>query len=205
MLKPIRPLDAAPTELLDMATVREHLKIDTDTSGSPPTHPDDTLITALITAARESAEAFLNGRIVVNQDFEAVFDAFEDEMDLQAWPVNSITSITYVDADGATQTLGAGVYFLDNYNVPATVRLGYQQQWPSVRPVANAIKVTFNAGSTDTMSPDDFPCPLVIKQAMLLTIGHLYENRQDVVATQRYELPLGVKALLQPHRINMGM
>lgn len=205
MNKPLRPIDAAPVELLDLATVRTHLKIDTDTSGSPPTHPDDDLIIALITTARESVESYLDGRKVVNQDFEAVFDGFEDEMGLQAWPVNSITSITYVDEDGATQTLSAGVYFLDNYDVPATVRLGWGQMWPAARPVANSVKVTFNAGSTDGLSPDDYPCPKVIKQAMLLTIGHLYENRQDVVSTQRYELPLGVKALLQPHRLELGM
>jgi hypothetical protein len=47
------------------------------------------------------------------------------------------------------------------------------------------------------------PVPSDIKAAMLLTIGHLYANRESVTigSTQGHELPLGVKHLLQPYRV----
>lgn len=47
-----------------------------------------------------------------------------------------------------------------------------------------------------------------VKAAVLLQVGTLYQNRESV--TQQaggnvIELPLGVKWLLDPYRINMGM
>lgn len=44
-----------------------------------------------------------------------------------------------------------------------------------------------------------------VQAAVLLTLGHLYENRTSVDTVQKQELPLGVASLLQPHRINIGM
>lgn len=44
-----------------------------------------------------------------------------------------------------------------------------------------------------------------IRAAMLLTLGHLYANREDVViGTISSVLPLGSRALLAPYRIGMG-
>jgi len=43
-----------------------------------------------------------------------------------------------------------------------------------------------------------------IKIGMLLTLGHLYENREDVVAgasAGAVELPIGAKHFLWPHRV----
>lgn len=47
-----------------------------------------------------------------------------------------------------------------------------------------------------------------IKAAILLTLGHLYRNREDVVAgpsAGALALPLGARALLQSKRIGMGV
>lgn len=45
-----------------------------------------------------------------------------------------------------------------------------------------------------------------IKAAVLLTLGHLYENREDVVAGVAVtELPTGAKCLLRPHRAIPGV
>lgn len=44
-----------------------------------------------------------------------------------------------------------------------------------------------------------------IKAAVLLTIGHLDANREDVVVGATVaELPRGVRSLLQPYRVGMG-
>lgn len=206
MDKPLRPITTAPAEVITLEQARLHLKLDTDVSGSPPTHPDDDLITRLITVAREAAENY-TGRAIAQQQYELALDAFPsgDEVSLQTSPVTAIDSVTYVDTAGATQTLSAGVYHLDDYQMVPAMRLGWSQQWPATRDQGNAVKITFTAGSTDTDSPNTFPCPMAIMQAMLLTIGHLYENRQSTTGTQRYELPDGVKALLTPYRINMGV
>jgi hypothetical protein len=47
-----------------------------------------------------------------------------------------------------------------------------------------------------------------IKAAILLTMGHLYRNREDVVAgpsAGALALPLGARALLQSKRIGLGV
>lgn len=206
MDKQIRPITAVPAELLTLEQVRAHLKIDSDTEGSPPTHPDDAMLTVLITVAREHVENY-TGRSVVHQQYELVLDAFPsgNEIDLQTHPVTAINSVVYTDTLGAAQIMSPSDYMLDDYSAPCKLMLYFDVQWPVTKAQPNAIKITFTGGATDGNSPDTFPCPMVIKHSMLLVIGHLYENRQSVVSQQRYELPEGVKALLQPYRINMGM
>ncbi|OZI23614.1 hypothetical protein CAL26_09235 [Bordetella genomosp. 9] len=47
-----------------------------------------------------------------------------------------------------------------------------------------------------------------VKAAILLILGHLYRNREDVLAEQSataIELPMGSRALLQPFRIWVGV
>lgn len=45
-----------------------------------------------------------------------------------------------------------------------------------------------------------------IKAAVLLTVGHLYANREEVVVgTITAELPKGSRSLLQPYRVDIGI
>lgn len=45
-----------------------------------------------------------------------------------------------------------------------------------------------------------------IKAAILLTLGHLHANREDVVAGQSVaQIPMGARSLLRPHRIGNGL
>ena len=47
--------------------------------------------------------------------------------------------------------------------------------------------------------------PKVIRAAMLLVIGHLYEHRSENTEVALQSLPLGVGALLRPRRVRLGM
>jgi hypothetical protein len=47
-----------------------------------------------------------------------------------------------------------------------------------------------------------------IRAAILLQLGHLYRNREDVAAgasAAAVELPLGSRTLLQPYRVGLGV
>lgn len=187
-------LKTAPTvEPITLSEAKLHLKLDSDTT-------DDTLITALITAAREACENF-TGRAFVNQTWEATFDEFpagEDEIELYPAPLSSITSLTYKDVNNATQTAAATVYEADPYSLPGTLALKYGQSWPVALEIQNSITVTYVAGYGATAA--SVPGP--IKAAMLLLIGHLYENRESVEVGQTAEvLPHGVEFLLSPYRV----
>lgn len=203
MIKPPRPSNNVASEPITLVMARLHLRLDAE--GSPLSHPDDTLVEALIAASREAAEAY-TGLAIANQSYTLALDQFPDaSIVLGKWPINAISSITYKDANNATQTLSSADYFLDNYAQPGEVALQPTKSWPVTAVVANAIIVTFTAGFTDGISPNPYPLPKSLKQALLLTIGHLYDHREAASAIQKYEVPLGVISLMTPHRISMGL
>jgi uncharacterized phiE125 gp8 family phage protein len=191
-------------EQVTLEVARLHLRLDEDLEGSPAGHPDDELIEILISAAREQAESY-TGLSLVNREHELNIDSFKGSyIDLEVWPVSAITEVTYFDSDGVEQIWANDQYRLDNATRPARLYPAVNN-WPKTKVRENAVKVTFDAGFTD--SEGAFPCPKVLLQAMLLIIGHLYENRQDVIASGRsggqLELPMGSIFLMTPHRINM--
>ena len=201
-VRKVKAIGSVTTEPVSIETARLHLRLDTE--GSPPSNPDDALVTALITVAREAVENFTELTVAVN-DFQMKLDYFPtDEINLGTWPVNSITSVTYVDANGATQTISSADYALDTFSKPAQINLAYGKTWPMVRNQPNAVTVTFEAGYTGDTSPVSNEMPKALKQAMLLTITDLYENRGALGSKQNYEIPVMAQYLMAPYRINMG-
>lgn len=169
-----------------------HLKIDSDTT-------DDTLIAALITAARETAENY-TGRALINQIWELAINEFPDDdfIELPPSPLSSITSLIYQDADGVNTTASSStLYEPDLYSVPGRLCLRYGQAWPTARDIQNSITVTYVSGYGSAGSS----VPGAIKAAILLIIGHLYENREAVDLNNLEELPMGAKFLLEPYRV----
>lgn len=46
----------------------------------------------------------------------------------------------------------------------------------------------------------------LIRAGILLTVGHLYANREDVAAGVSFaKIPVGAEYLLMPHRVKMGV
>lgn len=149
-------------EPVSLAEAKLHLRVDHST--------DDTLISSLISAAREECEHLLE-RALAPQTLRLSIDAFPaDGIELPRPPVTSITSIEYVDVDGAPQTLAGSNYYLDDEREPSWVVPAYDVDWPSTRDEANAVVVTYVAGYTD--------CPDVIRAWILLRIGTLYRTRE---------------------------
>lgn len=148
---------------------------------------EDTLITALIKSARELAE-HRTGRAFITQTCEWVLPSLDgDKIAFPVAPVQSITSIKYLDSNGVEQILPDSVYALDKTgNGKHYLRLKYGQSWPSVLSQFDAVKITFVAGYGDA---DDVPA--AVKQWMLLAIDAYYKNRGLISDTQTYELPEG--------------
>jgi len=106
--------------------------------------------------------------------------------------------IRYYDTDDTEYFMDAGDYFIDTKSEPGRACLKYGKTWPSttLRP-NNGICVTYVAGYTQASD-----VPKSWKQAMLLLIGHLYENREAVVIAQSgSRLPNGVESLLWKDRV----
>ena len=161
---------------------------------------DDALLDAMVVAAREMAEA-ITRRALISQTWEYRLDSWPagDVLHLPLAPLQSVTSIKYVDEDGAESTLSADDYVVDSYSEPGRVRLKASSSWPSTSlQVVNGVVVRFVCGWANANA-----VPQTIKNAMLLMIGHWYENREMILTTGAMpkDIPFTVEALLWPQRV----
>lgn len=176
-------LKTAPTvEPVTMEEAKLHLKVDSA--------DDNTLITALITTARQLAERETK-RAFITQTWEMCLDVAPYIIEIPKPPLQSVVSIKVIDSVGTESTISADNYMVDaSQNSPGRVtpKLGYT--WPTHRGFASFI-IEFKVGYGDAAA--DVPAPL--KQAILQLIAHLYENRESS------EIPAGVKILLWAFKI----
>lgn len=152
---------------------------------------DDYQIGTLIAAATSYVEYYL-GRSLMTQTWALYLDVFADSMLLPKGPVQSVSSITYADKDGAQQTLATTVYGFDNASNPQRIFLKPSQTWPVSQTIANAVKITYIAGYTTV--------PLSICMAIKFLISQWYDNRTPFSERVPTELPNTVAALLANHR-----
>lgn len=161
---------------------------------------DDDLITSLIQAARERAEHLL-GRALITQTWARVLDAFPgNEIELGMPPVQSITSVIYVDGNGDSQTMASADYSLDTTTAPGWLLMAEDlSAWPTTLDTANAVTVTFVAG----YGASGASVPAAIRTWMKLEIGTLYKHREGIVAgVSVSELPNRFQdGLLDPYKI----
>lgn len=186
----------APTfEPLSVADVSEYLRLD-----DSPT--DTLLISALITAARQHLENYLN-RFIAEQTVELALTGWKDKIELSA-PLQSVTSIKYLDQNGAEQTLASNQYIVDTYSEPAAIYPAYNVTFPNLYDQENNVKIRYVVGFTSGGSPDSNPLPDPLKFAMMLIIGDLYANR-EASGEKAYQVNPTVQNLLQFYRLNIGM
>ena len=131
-------------EAIHKEEMKEHLKIEAAVTA------DDELIEALITAARDVAETGTGAnarrhKVMLATTFDLKLNAFPAySIYLSRVPLISVTSITYVDANGTTQTMSSSDYVADTLN--SKIDLAYSEVWPTTRPDYNAVTVRFIAG-----------------------------------------------------------
>lgn len=156
---------------------------------------DDTLVTALISAAREACEHELR-RSLITQTWLKTLDDFGDAIRLDNPPIAEVSSVEYRDAvSGDWVTLDPAAYAVDLQSEPGWVQPANGYSWPSVYDEINAVKVTYEAGYGDA---EDVPTS--IKQWILLMVGHYYREREASSSERLAPLPF-LAGLLDPHRI----
>lgn len=186
------------SEPISLDEARLHLKVDAE--GSPATHPDDDLITALIKAAREWCETY-TGRSFFEQTWQVKLDEFPKVIRLPREPIISVTSIQYVDLAGNTQTLSSSMYRVDLQDARITPE--YTKSWPGTREVTGAVTVEYVTGYDSGNSPQDATAiPSAVKAAILLIVAALYEYREDQSSINVSSVPWSAKALLGPYIID---
>lgn len=167
-------------ELLTLDEVKEHLRLIPGDDSE-----DEAILTPLITAAREYCEN-RTGQSFAEQEIEAYPTEARSPLYLPRAPVISVeeASITYngeeTDIPRENFTIGNGGY--------CVICPGFT--WQS----GGTAKIRYKAGHKTT--------PKLIRQAMLLLIGHWYENRETVSvgAVTAVDVPYAVKVLLNQYK-----
>lgn len=161
---------------------------------------DDAFIQLLISEARRTVEDMAR-RALMTQTWRLSLDGWprKDYISLPRPPLQSVTGVVYKDSAGGATTWDTANYIVDTEHEPGRIYLAYGASWPSVTLYpANPIQITYKAGYGDAAGS----VPETWRRAILLLIGHWYENRENVVTGGAIpkEIPLGVKNLVWLNR-----
>lgn len=135
-------------------------------------------LTTLIARAQSAIENRY-GIAVTEQSWKLTLDEFPQASDgrilLPRPPVIEITEIKYVGGAGTEVALLTSDYQLDADSWPGRLYPPVSGSWPAAKAgVPSSVRIKYKAG----FKGPDRPLPTAISQAMLLLIGHWYENRE---------------------------
>ncbi|MQX34436.1 head-tail connector protein [Sinorhizobium meliloti] len=180
LVRTVAPAGPAVT----LAEAKRHLRVFHD--------DDDDDITSMIAAAEASIEGPSGiGIALLSQTWRLSLDQFPCEIIVPLGPVTGVTSVTYRDGAGLEQPVSGLRYDLDQQ--PLRIWSARDTAWPTITCEPGAVKVTFECGH-ETLPQD-------LRWALLLLVGHFYENREAVADGGLAELPLGVASILERYRV----
>lgn len=175
---------------LSVAALKTHLRVDSA--------DEDEYLGTLIDVATQHVEERA-WRALLTQTRELALDAWPAEgvIELSGAPLQS-ASVKYTTAQGVEQTLDGDVYVVNTIAEPGFIKLRNGQSWPGdALAETAAIRVQYVCGWD---AAEKIPPALV--HAVRLMCGHLYENREvAIVGTSVAQIPEGINALIEPHRL----
>lgn len=175
-------------DILPIETVKLHLRMDHD--------DDDDIIAVYRDAAMRTAE-HETGRYVGADDYTFHIDCLPGDdifINLPMLPVEEVAEVSYHDGTD-WQTIAASNYISDIYSEPCRIKF-LTDDFTTGENQAMPFRIKISGGYTDETIPKE-----MISGALLM-IGHLYENRQDVViGTISTQIPKGSEFLFQQLRI----
>lgn len=161
---------------------------------------EDTVLTRLIIVARTTVEK-LSGRTLITQTWDVIYNNFpsgDEAIYLPNTPLQSVSSITYVDENGVTQTWASSNYTVDTDGQIGRVFPAYDKSYPTVRNQKNAVTVRFVSGYG---SSSDVPEP--IRHAILMLVGEMFERREEgIVGVNMSKVIVTAEQLLSPYKAN---
>lgn len=187
----LKRIAAPAVEPVSIEEAKLHLRVDHSS--------DDALIGSLIAAAREWVEQATR-RSLITQTWRLRLEELpvEECVELPRPPLQSVSSFTYVDSGGSTQTWSSSKYTVHTDSEPGELAVAYGEVWPSIREQEDAVTITYVAG----YGANGATVPAPLRTAILLLVGHWYANREAVTPATLTNIPLGVDALISPYRIH---
>lgn len=179
-----RVVEPPEKEPLTLAEVHAHLRLIPGDDSE-----DEPILLPLITTAREYCEN-ITGCAMARQTIAAYPEAGLGTVLLPMPPIIQLESVTAYEEDGTGILLEPPSYCYDE--VSGLVLL---QDVPGGLRAMNPIEIRYRAGPEKV--------PFTMRQAMLLLVGHFYENREavEVGSVASVEISLTVNALLNQHKV----
>lgn len=167
---------AATIEPVTLAEAKLHLRVDHSVD-------DDYIEDELIIAARQYVELHCR-RTLMKTTYRLTLDRFPSDsrggvIRLPNPPLLSVSSITYIDNAGDSQTVTSTDYRVDVYKEPGEIEPAYGKTWPSTRTLTGAVTVNYVAGYSDSSTPATarLAVPACLRQAVKLVIEDMYRSR----------------------------
>lgn len=132
----------------------------------------DTLLRDIIPPAIKTIENLAKRSLITQTRSETFHYGLRSPIYLRYGPVQSITSFTYVDSNGDSQTLASSFYSFETNRSPARLVEAYNQTWPTVRGQLNTVVVTYVAGYGATSAS----VPAIYRNAIIVLCKHWYDN-----------------------------
>lgn len=97
-------------------------------------------------------------------------------------PATAITSITYRDTNGVTQTLDSSIYeLMAGADDRPQLVLKLNQSWPTTDRTSAGIEINFTAGVTPATDPTKSALESRLLRAIVLLSAHLFNNRESML------------------------
>lgn len=187
MWRPVVVTAAPAAEPIATADAKLHVRVDgNDENG---------LIDSYVAAARSHVEG-VTGTRMVTQTVSLKTDDWNDLADMPVAPIQSITTIAYVDTAGDVITLSTDVYETRLDLLEPSVALKHGKAWPARYP-GSLITVTAVVGYGAAGAQ-----PPAVLQAIRLVLADFYAQRETVSDGPMVSAPVAasVDALLSNHR-----
>ena len=183
----VTPPAIEPVTLTEM---KEDLRVDvTD---------DDNLIGFMITAARESVEAFL-GRTIINTTRDLFLDRFPGRSGTILVPfprLQSVTTVKFVDTAGVLTTVPSADFLVDTSSEPGRITPSPDSLiWEETEAQIRAVEVRYVAGYGSATTD----VPEAVRLAIMLMTADLYEHRETQSEVRLFENKT-VRSLLYTHK-----
>lgn len=133
---------------------------------------NDELLQVLLDASVQDAENYMDTTIL-ERNITITYTGWSTKWELPVYPVKTLTSITYLDANGDTQTVSPSDYMFFESNRCNKVRFTWDTA-PELQEVDFPITVTLVAG----YASEDVPAS--IKSAVLMRFSHKEAFREDI-------------------------
>lgn len=185
IIGPLELVTAATAYCITLDEAKVHLRVD----GSH----EDAEITRLIKTATRFVEREATRQMLATTYDLPVAGFWCGPLKIPRPPLQSVTSVKYYDTSGTEQTLATSYYSVRKpEGMPGWIERLPDQSWPSVDNREFPVTIRYVAGYASAEA-----VPMTYQHAILLLIGHWYENREaSLVGTISKEAEFAVSNLI---------